>query len=409
MFRRGSLPEGGSKGRPRILTYSAGKGGPDGKDPNQVRLDAARRCTRQIQRVPIMTHEWFHLVDNIEHLYRLASLESLMPHVETMKEAENGSRAVGRASEGTLWDQDIREDVIRIMVEEAKVNLCLRLLHEFKQLQNRPDEMDRHIDRACDKEGMPKSTVLSRMAAFEEALGLLLRQGFTHVETLQLTDVPLIARHIELVLRNANKRPLDCDASADPEPQRFREDSSTSSSASLSGKPVQFVSTKGSSSELKLDGHRRGSDERRGSGLKIKAWDIEGQNGTQRPLRLQETVVLAYFHSVAQHIEKLNEAEVVSVLCDCGLLELVPNHIVANCATYPSEMRALALEAVSLLCASEEFQARWKESFTKEGGTGRKAAFLALEPLAKDILLQKPDMKTSLRCLRDFIAKLKRH
>lgn len=45
-----------------------------------------------------------------------------------------------------------------------------------------------------------EDTLARKCDCFEESLGLLLLRGFMHLETLQLTDIPLLLEHVATVL-----------------------------------------------------------------------------------------------------------------------------------------------------------------------------------------------------------------
>jgi len=164
-------------------------------ETTEVRSQAARQCVRQLRLHQVLSPQWISLVDSLEQLSRLAQLEALMPQEDGVTEQK------GRVadSEGTLWDQEAHEDAIRILVEEAKVNLCLRMMISFKEWiyatgSNREQKLreigeEAYLERKCN--------------IFEESLGLLLLRGFMHVETLQLTDIPLLIEHVTVVLKYA--------------------------------------------------------------------------------------------------------------------------------------------------------------------------------------------------------------
>jgi len=103
-------------------------------------------------------------------------------------------------SEGTLWDQEGHENAIRILVEEAKVNLCLRILHDFKTWQYDSSGRVACIDSTIKAFDYSEAQLQQRICQFEECLGELLRQAFAHVETLQLMDIPLLIEYCALVL-----------------------------------------------------------------------------------------------------------------------------------------------------------------------------------------------------------------
>lgn len=106
-------------------------------------------------------------------------------------------------SEGTLWDQDARETAIRILVEEAKVSLCLRIMFDFKVWQHAAGKAE-CIEQARQQFDFQESHVLHKLQQFEEYLGLLLCRALVHVETLQLMDIPLLVEHITFVLQKAS-------------------------------------------------------------------------------------------------------------------------------------------------------------------------------------------------------------
>jgi len=178
--------------------YVQGVGGAeeDSSDTVRHRAEASRRCVRNLQQYPVMSAEWLALVDSLEQLSRMAQLELMMP--QNMKVTESQGR--DNESEGTLWDQEQHENAIRILVEEAKVNLCVRMMTEYKKwhYKSLADDKTAELDRKCKQ--------------FEESLGLLLRRSFIHLETLQLTDVRLLLEHCALVLERCNGLSLDAGA-----------------------------------------------------------------------------------------------------------------------------------------------------------------------------------------------------
>mmetsp|Transcript_74119 Transcript_74119/g.133633 ORF Transcript_74119/g.133633 Transcript_74119/m.133633 type:complete len:325 (-) Transcript_74119:83-1057(-) len=169
--------------------------------PLKVCAEAGRKCVRNIHQYPVLSAEWIALVDSLKQLTRLVALEGRMP--PNPKVLETAGR--DKESDGTLWDQETHENAIRILVEEAKVNLCLRMMHDYKKWQNNPAEKRVTCDAAMKAFEYSESQLEHKCAQFEESLGLLLWRAFTHVETLQLMDIPLLIEHIAVVLDNAQK------------------------------------------------------------------------------------------------------------------------------------------------------------------------------------------------------------
>jgi len=165
--------------------------------PLRVSAEAGRTCVRSIHQYPILSAEWIALVDSLKQLTRLVQLEGCMPANTKVSET------VGRdaESEGTLWDQEACENAIRILVEEAKVNLCLRMIHEFKRWQYDPHERLDTMNKAIAMHELSELQVDQKCKQFEESLGLLLSRAFQHKETLQLMDIPLLIEHCTMVLQ----------------------------------------------------------------------------------------------------------------------------------------------------------------------------------------------------------------
>jgi hypothetical protein len=165
------------------------------QDSNRVRAEAARRCVRHLHRHAILSGDWMSVVESVEQLARLAQLEELLP--ADAKVADVRGRNAG--SGGTLWDQEAQENTIRILVEEAKVNLCVRLMNEYKVWFYNVPERRRQIEALSSR--YTEAQIERKCAQFEQSLGLVLLRSFLHIETLQLTDIPLLLEHIHLVLQ----------------------------------------------------------------------------------------------------------------------------------------------------------------------------------------------------------------
>jgi hypothetical protein len=115
----------------------------------------------------------------------------------------------GRAdSEGTLWDQEHHETPIRVLVEEAKVNLCLRIIHDFKRWAHESPDKDATIAHIKQTYDFQDQHIVHKLSQFEEYMGLLLCRALVHVETLQLMDIPLLIEHIAYVLNYGSPESL---------------------------------------------------------------------------------------------------------------------------------------------------------------------------------------------------------
>lgn len=172
--------------------------GADAERPVKVCAEAGRKCVRSIHQYAILSVEWLTMVESLKQLNRLVQLEGRMPVNSKVADIQgrNGD------SDGTLWDQEAHENAIRILVEEAKVNLCLRMMHDFKRWQSTPTENRASMASASQALEKGDMQLEQKCLQFEEFLGLLLMRAFQHVEALQLMDVPLLIEHCAMVLTN---------------------------------------------------------------------------------------------------------------------------------------------------------------------------------------------------------------
>ncbi|CAK0827237.1 unnamed protein product, partial [Prorocentrum cordatum] len=117
--------------------------------------------------------EWSLVVEHLRQLARLVALEGRM-QPDGKVAASQGRNA---DSGGTLWDQEAQEHAIRILVEEAKVNLCLRMISEFKKWSYDPTRQS-SVKHGAAALGVPESQVEVMCSHYEETLGLLLERAF---------------------------------------------------------------------------------------------------------------------------------------------------------------------------------------------------------------------------------------
>eukprot|EP00744_Colponema_vietnamica_P004643 GILI01006898.1.p1 GENE.GILI01006898.1~~GILI01006898.1.p1 ORF type:complete len:324 (+),score=40.89 GILI01006898.1:51-1022(+) len=160
----------------------------------EARNEAARKCVRNLHHTDVLSADWLGIVEALEQLARLSTLETMLPSNESKSDVK------GRSSHGTLWDQEANEDSIRILVEEAKVNLCLRMLQEYKAVTRSSASYDKVLEKAVSDLHLDRSLLQSRMMIFEESIGVLLKRAFEHIETVQLSDIPLLLNYISQVL-----------------------------------------------------------------------------------------------------------------------------------------------------------------------------------------------------------------
>jgi len=132
---------------------------------------------------------------------RLMHFESRMPGNSGVSEMHGRDRN----SDGTLWDQEQQETSIRLLVEEAKVNLCMRILSDYKKWWYSGAEKEGDIIKAMNTFDLREHLVTQNLSQFEDAYGLLMKRALDHVEALQLMDLPLLVEHIAFVLASRKK------------------------------------------------------------------------------------------------------------------------------------------------------------------------------------------------------------
>lgn len=87
----------------------------------------------------------------------------------------------------------------RFVLEDGKLNLCLRNLIEYKQYQRAA-----YLES---KSGVGLMRLNPRCDMFEEGVGVVLRNAWSHLEVLQTTDLPALMNYIATVLEFAVENP----------------------------------------------------------------------------------------------------------------------------------------------------------------------------------------------------------
>lgn len=87
------------------------------------------QSVKRIQVCPVLSDEWLVVATEIEKLSNLSALE------ESSNEAksEENLQVLGKSENDTLWDTRKRMETLRIIVEQSKTNILIRLIKEFKE------------------------------------------------------------------------------------------------------------------------------------------------------------------------------------------------------------------------------------------------------------------------------------
>ncbi|KAF4654494.1 hypothetical protein FOZ61_008242 [Perkinsus olseni] len=312
-------------------------------EATRERTVIARECVREILMCPVLSRRWIDLTNTLEQLARLAMLEAYAPRVK--KEGEEKAKVLGRLDGGgTLWDQDMTEDAIRLMMEENRVNVSLRMLNDYKvwQYANWESLDDAVLNTAKENGGLdghrvvdPHALVqslLSKVNTFEESVGALLWKCLVHVEAMQLVDLPLLIRYCSMVLKQVDEKGID-----------------------------------------------------------------------EREARRQESLVIHYFHGIMKHSEELNTREVLELMQDSGLISSILHHLTHTECTLG--LKAVAVEGLSLLADCEEFQCDLQ---TFLASSKDREALMELEKVAAVVVGDGLVKRSDVRPLLDLFTKCRR-
>ncbi len=78
-----------------------------------------RRNIKQLESFPILSDPWFDIADIFGRIANISDMESKLSQ--------------GKGEDKTLWETE--EQALRFLLEDGKLNLCLRCLIEFKTTQ----------------------------------------------------------------------------------------------------------------------------------------------------------------------------------------------------------------------------------------------------------------------------------
>jgi hypothetical protein len=159
-----------------------------------------REHIRYLSDYELLSNEWFRMAESLHQIANVAFMETHLPANE-----ENPLAQTGKKSQGTLWDQERDELAIKILLEEGKLNLTLRILHKYKEFSRDSGKYDALVKTAVDRFKSDQVAIIERMRVFEQSVGILLKFAFSHVEALQILDMPEFIEHATEVLIDANK------------------------------------------------------------------------------------------------------------------------------------------------------------------------------------------------------------
>jgi hypothetical protein len=140
-----------------------------------------RKNIKKLGSYPILSKEWLEMADTFGRLANISDMES---------------KLAGAKEDKTLWETE--EQALRFLLEDGKLNLCLRNMIDFKSQQ-----------RLSREEGYTGTSLDLRAECdkFEKGLGVILRNAWNHVEAIQTTDLYALMIHIADVLQSSLQHP----------------------------------------------------------------------------------------------------------------------------------------------------------------------------------------------------------
>ena len=145
---------------------------------------------------PVLSEPWCKMADLVGRIASISDMEARLP-----KEHANA----------TLWECE--EVALRYVMEDGKLNLCLRNLVEFRAFLRECKGRTSHLDGAppaylpeageAKTGGSSETWQQSKLDVFEKGMGVMLRNAWSHVEAVQTTDLPMLIQHVGDVLHDA--------------------------------------------------------------------------------------------------------------------------------------------------------------------------------------------------------------
>lgn len=170
-------------------TKYASRSDADGIEELSKKLTAdLRKNIRALGPCSVLSERWCEMADCLARVANISRMEKEIP----------------KEDDATLWECE--ELALRYVLEDGKLNLCLRLLEEYLALAKEVDNGARDVT--------PEQR--EKMDTFEQGIGQLLANAWLHVEALQTTDIPLLVTLMEHVLRKAV-------ADTETEPYQYRQ------------------------------------------------------------------------------------------------------------------------------------------------------------------------------------------
>ncbi|CAM9948471.1 unnamed protein product [Scytosiphon promiscuus] len=166
-------------------------GGEDGIEALSAKLSAdLRGSIRSLGTLPFLSEDWIKMATALGRIAEISEAEAKLTQECAESERKEGVK--------TLWEGE--EMALRYVLEDGKLNVCLRNLSEWRKYHLKRRDEDNHL-------GNESPLVLESLDSFEKGMGTVLRNAWTHIEALQTTDIPLLVDYVTGVLKDAVEHP----------------------------------------------------------------------------------------------------------------------------------------------------------------------------------------------------------
>ena len=250
-----------------------------------------RTHIRGLSAFSVLSDPWCRMANGLERIGNVTEMERQLPKED---------------KDATIWECE--EQALRFIMEDGKLNLCLRLMVDFKDYERERPQMGAgagagagagtgaSASTSTDGESKDGDAAAGRRPVdqFELGLGLLLRNAWLHIEALQTTDLPLLLTHIANVMRGA--------AEGGALHERIH-------AAAASG-------------------------------------DLRGR---------QEEMVLHYLLALIRALDDIGEDRIMPIVLEQQLLRLAADHLLSLHGQLDEAALSAGAEALALICDSEDF------------------------------------------------------
>ena len=166
-----------------------------------------RRRVQAIQPTPSFTAEWFEMLE-VSTCGRREERRTDYKSGAGARDGDGAAAAQGAQPQGrdvagisgatpTLWDKETV--AVRLLLEEGKLNVCLRLLYRHRRQATQPN-FPQLLATVSKTRGMTVQRLRSNLAVYEGCLAKILACAYENVEVVQTTELSEAVEYAVYVL-----------------------------------------------------------------------------------------------------------------------------------------------------------------------------------------------------------------